>query len=151
MDRVDGHLESGCGDGVPIDQVEVEDGLDVGVNPSVMGRHGAEVGDVGIGVGFGRAADDLRAVRSRDEGALGVEQLEGIPLDGVVRGGEDDAPVRPFSPTAISTVGVVDSPRSRMSMPMPIRVPVTSRWTMSPEGRASRPTTMRGRDRPSRG
>jgi len=69
----------------------------VGVNPSVMGRHGAEVGDVGIGVGFGRATDDLRAVRSRDEGALGVEEFEGVPLDGVVRGGEDDAPVRPFT------------------------------------------------------
>ena len=36
-------------------------------------------------------------------------------------------------------------------MPNPMRVPVTSRWTMSPEGRASRPITTAGRGRLSEG
>jgi len=43
---------------------------------------------------------------------------------------------------SISTVGVVDSPRSITSAPIPIKVPITTWLTISPEIRASRPTTI---------
>ena len=47
--------------------------------------------------------------------------------------------------TAISVVGVVAMSISVTSHPIPSRVPVMIRCTMSPEIRASRPTTIRGR------
>src|SRR5690606_9758680 len=43
---------------------------------------------------------------------------------------------------AISTVGVVESPRSTTSIPMLCNVPITRFRTISPETRASRPTTI---------
>ena len=46
--------------------------------------------------------------------------------------------------TAISVVGVVAMPISVTSQPMPMSVPMMMRCTISPEIRASRPTTMRG-------
>lgn len=51
--------------------------------------------------------------------SLTVEQFQGVPLLGVVAGGEDDASVGLVVDTIISTVGVVDSPRSITSMPIP--------------------------------
>ena len=51
--------------------------------------------------------------------------------------------------TAISVVGVVESPRSITSMPMLCNVLHTRRFTMSPEMRASRPTTMRILEQPA--
>ena len=46
------------------------------------------------------------------------------------------------SATAISTVGVVLNPRSITSTPTPIKEPATRWFTISPEIRASRPTTI---------
>ena len=42
VDGVHRDLEAGLGNGLAVDEVEVEDGLDVGVNPAVVGGHSAE-------------------------------------------------------------------------------------------------------------
>ena len=57
-------------------------------------------------------------------------------------------PSASFPVTAISVVGVVASPISMTSHPIPRSVPVTMWLTMIPEMRASRPTTIRGRALP---
>ncbi len=50
-----------------------------------------------------------------------------------------------FVMTAISVPGVVQSPASTTSAPAASRVPMTRCETVSPEMRASRPTTIVGR------
>lgn len=50
-------------------------------------------------------------------------------------------PAAPSAGTAISTVGVVDRPKSTTSMPIPFNVAQTRSEIIFPEGLASRPTT----------
>ena len=97
VDGVDGHLESRRSYGFPVHQVEVEDGLNVGVDPSpaLLPRTEGLDGHV-VRAGLGEP-DDFSTGLSGDEMSLRVQQLEGIPLDGVVRGRQDDAPLCPLA------------------------------------------------------
>ena len=89
---IHGHLESTGPDGLHIHQVQCKDGRDVLVGPAFIHAHSAQV--------IHRCEGKLLALRQAehfgpqlraDELPLGVEQLQGIPLLGVVAGGEDDA------------------------------------------------------------
>ena len=73
-----------------------------------------------------------------EEFALLVEELEGVPMAGVMM----MPPQAPSMATAISVVGVEARPMLTTSKPIPMRVPQTTFLTISPEMRASRPTTI---------
>ena len=70
-----------------------------------------------------------------------IQQLQSIPFFRIMTGGNDNSTQALSLLVAISTVGVVDKPRSITSIPNPVSVAVTSWLTMAPLIRPSRPTT----------
>ena len=94
VDGVDGDLEVRLAYGVGVDEFEREDALDMAVDFVVEGGDVAEVVDVGVEeVGRLGEAEDFLAFGVGDEFAAGVEELECVPVLGVVAGGDDDAAV----------------------------------------------------------
>ena len=91
---VDGNLEASLLDGFDIHQLQTEHTLDMAVNPVLLDGHLTEVVDLGI-VDFAAVSETqhLLALGVGDELALAVQQLEGVPVLGVVAGGDDDAAV----------------------------------------------------------
>ena len=67
--------------------------LDVLVKPRVVLGGGARVVHVGVGHAFAGQGQDAVARSSRQKLALGVQQLEGVPLLGVVGRRQNEAAV----------------------------------------------------------
>ncbi len=95
VDGVDDHTEMAVADGLHIHQIEREDGVDVARIEAVVLAVAAQMVHIGIvECLLGSDVEHGIAVVLGEELALMVEQLEGIPLTGVVAGGDDDATCR---------------------------------------------------------
>ena len=94
VDSVDGNAETGLGNGLLVDQRQSQHALDVGIDGVEILSDGTQVVDLGETdlVALGQA-QHLVALGGVDELALGVEQLQGVPMLRVVRGGDDNAAV----------------------------------------------------------
>ena len=91
VDRIDGHAEVGLTDGIDIDELEVLHEVDVALVEVEILRVAAQVVHVGEGeVAVVGQAHHLRGFCGGQELALLVEELEGVPLAGVMAGGDDD-------------------------------------------------------------
>ena len=94
IDGVEHHPETGFADSLLIDRLEVDDGLDVLVGEVVLGDMSQIVNGSEVELTALRAVQDGLSLSRIKEFAFLVEKLEGVPLTGVVRCGEDDAAVR---------------------------------------------------------
>ena len=85
VDAVYADAELLAGYGIGVDELEVEDGLHVAVVEAVVDGNLAQLVDVGIVEVFllGQV-EHLLAFGGIEELALAVEQLQGIPLTGIV-------------------------------------------------------------------
>ena len=95
--RVDGiyaDAELALADSLAVDELQTQHRVDVALVIAVVDGAGAKFVDLSIvEVFFLGHAQNLSAIGSREEFALAVEQLQGVPLTGVMRGGDDDAAI----------------------------------------------------------
>ena len=96
-DAVDGvhtDAETGLADGLTVDKLQVEHALDMALVEGVVFDIFAQMVHIGIleVLSLGNT-EYLVAILLVEELSLAVEQLEGIPLAGVMGGGNDDAAV----------------------------------------------------------
>ena len=94
VDAVHTHGEACLANSIGIDQLQVQNGLDMAVVETVV--HGDMSKCINVSIVEVFALSNLQhlvAVGSSEELALAVEQLQGIPLAGIVRGCDDDAAV----------------------------------------------------------
>ena len=92
VDRIDGHAEVGGTDGVDVDESQVFHQVDMALIVVEILRIIAQMVDVGIvEVALVGQAHHLGCLFGGQELALLVEELQGVPLAGVVAGGDDDA------------------------------------------------------------
>ena len=89
---VDGHVEVGAADGFHVYEFEVFHEFDVALVVAEVLGVAAEAVHVGIlKVAAVGEAHHLRGFGGREELALFVEEFQGVPLAGVMAGGDDDA------------------------------------------------------------
>ena len=94
VDRIDHDFESCLGDRPAVYGREGQYFLDVPVDAFQVGRDGAQTVYLGIRIVIGLCrAEDFGALFRIEKFSLTVEQFQGVPLLGVVAGGEDDASV----------------------------------------------------------
>ena len=94
VDGIGTDAELALADGLDIDEFQLEHGVDMTTVVGVVDGAGAELVDLCVMEVFGLCdAEHFGTVGSGEELALVVEQLQGVPLAGVVRGGDDDAAV----------------------------------------------------------
>ena len=91
IDGINGHGEVGLADGLNINEVECQHMVDVAAQPGVVLLFTAQVVHIGIIkiLGLGQPQDFL-ALGIGEEFTIVIEELERIPLLGIVRCGDDD-------------------------------------------------------------
>ena len=94
VDGIDTDAELALLDGLEVGELQTQHGVDVALVVRIVDDDLAEMIDVGIveilTLGNGK---HFGTIGSRKKLSLAVEQLQGIPLTGVMRGGDDDTAI----------------------------------------------------------
>ena len=94
VDSVDSHTEAGIADSLAVNELESQHTVDMALVETVVAGIMAQMVYIGIveslGLGYG---EHLGTVGSGKEFALGIEELQGVPLARVVAGGDDDTTI----------------------------------------------------------
>ena len=94
VDGIGADTELALVDGLAVDEIQLEHGIDMTAVVAVVDSQGAQLVNFCIVKVLGLGdAEHFGTVGSCQEFPLAVEQLQGVPLAGIMRGGDDDAAV----------------------------------------------------------